>query len=69
MEVFSLVYTVVLLVSLIVFAYFITTILRASYNYYSQMLDWEKMKEPFLFKLPSKVVSVLLVLCFLAMVL
>lgn len=69
MEVFSLVYTAVLLVSLIVFAYFIITILRASYNYYSQMLDWEKMREPILFKLPSKVVSVLLVLCFLAMVL
>lgn len=69
MEYFVIAYQVVLVICLIVFAYVVTALLKANYSYYSQMLDWVDVKEPLLFKLPSKVVSVLLVMCFLALVL
>lgn len=69
MEAFLIVLNVILILFTIVLAYVICTVLKASVNYYSQMLDWENKREPLLFRLPSQLITVIFVICFLALVL
>lgn len=68
MDTLLLALTVVSLVSVVAFGFVVYQVLKAVYVYLDIMFDGDSSR-PLLFKLPPRVVSVLLVLCFVALVL